>query len=107
MTDKDKLIPTFVILGLGAVVGSLGFETLRFRSNYIPNVRDVQSGYVSPLDIKVRCEDLDKSDGKSFPETYVDIGGKSYILRYDSENKPTLMEYDALVPKYKAEKETK
>ena len=111
MENRPSRIATNVFSGFfGAVIGVLGARTYR-SSNYIPKVKEVQSGYVSPLDIKVRCEDLDKSDGNGLPETYFDIRDKSYILMFDSDNTPRLMEYEAIVPKvipkYKAEKETK
>lgn len=104
----DRIVSLFMSTTLGVLIGSLAVLSYT-RSNYIPRVKEVQSGYVSPLDLKIRCENLDKSDGK--PETFIDIGNKSYILMYNSDNNPTIMEYETIVPKvvpkYKSEKETK
>ena len=81
---------------IGAVLGGIiGLGVIKIRHlNEIPHQSYIQSPYIAPSKIEIICEDLDKSDGKGLPETYLKVDGKRYALHYaDGTNTPTLSSY--------------
>lgn len=69
-------------MGLAAIIAS-------YNPKKIPNISEVQEGYVPPRYLEVICKDYEE-DGK--PETYLSIRGKKYHLK-EIEGKPTLLPY--------------
>lgn len=61
------------------------------EDNLIPKVEHVQSEYIAPSKLEIKCEDL---DGDSKLETVMKINGKQYLLK-NVNGRPTLLEYKA------------
>jgi len=72
------------------------FIALKFGPRCIPEFREVQLDYVAPSEITIKCSDQDR-DGK--PETVMYVKDTPYLLRYDSEGKPELTEYEVRKPR--------
>ena len=53
----------------------------------------VQHPFINQRDIGLVTEDLDKSDGKGLPETYLHIGTNRYAFRYDTNGRPVIAPY--------------
>lgn len=76
---------------LGVLWGGLiGTGLTLALSNIIPYNTKVEPGYVAPNDVKIRCENINK--GNRLPETFQNIKGKSYLLKWDN-GKPILQPY--------------
>jgi len=75
---------------LGGLVGYCG-GTAHKRSNFIPKENEVQAGYVVPNKLEIKLEDLDQNGEK---ETIMRYDGKAYLLRLDSDGKPTVDAYE-------------
>lgn len=72
---------------LESIIRSLGYTV--FTRNYIPKIDSVQPNYIAPSQIQIKCEDLDKSDGRGLRETYIKVNGKFYGLKYN-EGRPEI-----------------
>ena len=76
--NKDKLQKVrdlnFLVGGLAAALAGFGFgvittmNSLREKSIVIPDVKEVQQGYVAPSDLRIECRDF---DGDGINDTYV------------------------------------
>jgi len=82
-------------LTVGFIIGGIVVSFNDYNKyNAIPKTEQVQQGYVAPNKIKIECKNWDTTD--SLPETYMKIGGKSYILREDSLGKPIISDYEII-----------
>lgn len=75
---------------LAALVGNYVSGWSPFVEHRIPQVEQVQEGFIAPSKLEVKCRDLDKN-GES--ETYVQIGEIPYALRM-VDGKPVLSKYE-------------
>lgn len=82
----------FTRFWIGYVFGALTLLP-QALSERVPDIKQVQQGYIAPSKLEIECEDIDKSDGKGLPETYIKIDGTSYVLRYDSLGNPVISRY--------------
>jgi len=90
-------VPRTIFLILCFLVGFFGSETFQrtFMDNRIPDVSQVQEGYIVPNDIEIKCEDLDGNDQQ---ETIIVIGGKPYLLM-EVDREPVISAYEINVTK--------
>ena len=93
MDTRDIL--TLVATGIfGCIMGIImGTALSTARINAIPKENKVQDGFIAPNKLEIICKDLDKSDGKNLPETYIKIGETVYMLRYNPDGKPVIQAY--------------
>ena len=82
------LVPLGIGVGYGLMVGFMGGAWI-MKDIPTTDTKFVQPGYVAPRDISIDSTDLNND---SCLETIVNIGEKSYLLKY-VDNKPTLAEY--------------
>ena len=75
----------------GTLLGIVSFHMFYTRGNYIPKIDEAQSGYAIPGKLEIKVKDLDEN-GKD--ETILKYDGKSYLLRVDENNKPSIAGYD-------------
>lgn len=92
--STNKLISVAGIAVLTTLIIDTTVDVLTGR--LIPSTSRVQEGYVKPRDVSVFVKDNDTSDGERLPETYMKVGTNTYVLRYDTHNRPLLSEYDVL-----------
>ena len=97
MTIKDKLAYIgFGILGALIIPTAVAniYQGLRghsaFDGHRIPQIEQVQEGYVSPSKLEIFCKDL---DGNGEPETIMRIGDKPYLLR-EVDGEPVISAYE-------------
>lgn len=96
MEDYTENVLWGVTISLLCGIGTLiGYGYGRNSGNRIRDVENVQSGYVTPKDIRVESRDLN-GDGQL--ETLIKIKEKSYLL-LEREGKPAVLEYN-IVPSY-------
>ena len=79
---------------LGLCVGFAGATTMRALTSssqprIIPNVTQVQEGFIAPSKLEIELQDLDHNGEK---ETIMKIAGEDYLLR-DVNGTPTLSKY--------------
>lgn len=89
----ERKLNNFVLSLLGYfLIGFFGAQTYSrlFVDNRIPTNEKVQEGFVFPSKLEIKCKDLD-GDGKK--ETLANINGKSYLLKYNKQGNPFLLEY--------------
>ena len=90
--NTKKIIATVgvsLLAGLSNYIGhSVGYA--RGLEDAIPKVDKVQENFVPTNNLEIRIEDMDHSDGKRLPETYINIGDSSYVLMYDRNGRPIL-----------------
>lgn len=92
-SDLAKMI-VGALCGASAVIGGFVMNDLQSHSKNSQTPRTlVQESFVNPRDVKITSADVDKSDGKGRPETYVSIGTNTYAFRYDTNGRPTLSPY--------------
>ncbi len=88
---KDKTM--FNQFALGTLVGSFITGSAAavgiYLTNSIPNLSNVQSGYIAPSQLRVRTADLDKNGEL---ETIMQVDGKDYLLR-EVNGRPLLSPY--------------
>ena len=77
---------------LGAAIwGTCGYFVGKApEKETIPQVEQVQQGYVAPSKLEIQCQDL---DGNGEPETIMRIGDKPYLLR-EVNGKPVISAYE-------------
>jgi len=97
MAIKDKLAYIgFGILGALIIPTAVAniYQGLRghsvFDGHRIPQIEQVQQGYVSPSKLEIFCKDL---DGNGEPETLMRVGNQNYLLR-EVDGKPVLSAYE-------------
>ncbi|MBU2052842.1 MAG: hypothetical protein ABIJ14_03045 [Nanoarchaeota archaeon] len=78
---------------LGWTIGCLCGYSGVIRKNYW-NIHEIQQEYVVPNKLEIIVEDLDKTDGKGIPETYLKYNEKSYALTLDEQGKPRIQDYE-------------
>ncbi|MBS3072462.1 hypothetical protein J4477_01345 [Candidatus Pacearchaeota archaeon] len=88
---KDVYNYLSIPIGFFAGVLAVGLaESVNFPINKIPNISQVQQGYIAPSILEIKCEDL---DGNREFETIMKIGDVDYLLR-EIEGKPILSRYE-------------
>lgn len=60
------------------------------KQKTIPQVEQVQQGYIAPSKLEIFCKDL---DGDGNPETLMRVGDRDYLLR-EVDGKPVLSAYE-------------
>ena len=101
MKSDDKAF--FIGVGAGIFGALAGPPVVNFiRGNTeltIPTTKNVESGFVIPSKLEIKCQDL---DGNGTPETILRYEGKNYLLKYDG-NQPSIVPYEVkpaqVVPK--------
>ena len=92
MSNKNQPLFGYVIgsaMTLSAVLLANATSGYSPFVNSIPPDKTVQSGYIAPSQLEVKCDDL---DGDGAPETILKIGEEIYSLR-EVEGKPVLSVY--------------
>ncbi len=92
MSNKNQPLFGYVIgsaITLSAVLLTNAISGYSPFVNSIPPNEKVQSGYIAPSRLEVKCLDL---DGNGAPETFLKIGDEMYSLR-EVEGKPVLSVY--------------
>lgn len=89
----------------GIATGVVGAATLAciidasFPKKYLPNVENVQQGYIAPSRLEVKVQDLDRNGEL---ETVLHVDKIPYLLR-ELEGKPVLSAYEVkpaeIIPK--------
>jgi hypothetical protein len=103
MTERS-LFSKIAVPVASFLIGFCGSETIQrhYLDNRIPRADQVQSSYAIPNKLEIKLEDL---DGNGEKETIMRYDGKSYLLRLDSNGKPTVDAYEVrpaeVVPKAK------
>ncbi|MBW3014544.1 hypothetical protein KY335_04885 [Candidatus Woesearchaeota archaeon] len=91
-TFVEKMIYAFVGTLLGMAIGTgMGLYVIHSSCIRSSKIDIVQEDYIAPSKIEeIICEDLDQNGEK---ETMIKIDGKSYLLKYNAEGKPTIYPY--------------
>lgn len=76
-----------VVCGIGVIIGA---GIMSCSKAYIPRTNSVQTGYIAPSRLEIKCKDL---DGNDQPETIMKIDDKAYLLR-EVDGKPVLSAYE-------------
>ncbi len=104
MSEKNLFSRIAVPPIAGFLIGFGSGEAIQrhFVDNQIPKTDKVQIGYTIPNKLEIKLEDL---DGNGEKETILRYDGNSYLLRVDSNGKPTVDAYEVrpaeVVPKSK------
>jgi len=84
---------------IGAIAGPLIYNGVITPSKRMPEISEVQSGYIAPSRLEIECRDL---DGNGESETIMKIGDQAYLLR-EIDGKPVISAYEVrpakIVPK--------
>lgn len=78
-----------VVISLGTL--SLSAYLTGVRPTFIPLDLNIQPDYIKPSQLEIRLNDLDGDGGN---ETIIRIKGKNYLLKYDLNGKPAIVEYE-------------
>jgi len=93
-----KLSTKAILFGvaIGVVAGGYGFLRISkygFFDRNIPTNEEVQTNFIAPGDIeKIFVKDL---DGNGEEETYLQINGSDYALKWDKNNRPYIEVYSS------------
>ena len=88
---RNEIFDYFHGLITGVMIGVGGMNLIAQNSGrLIPPQDKVQSGYIAPSDIEIKCSDLDRNGE---PETIIKINNKLYSLR-EIEGKPVISAYE-------------
>lgn len=86
----------FIGAVLGGFLGVAGVLLATYLNDYspfvkhiIPQIQEVQQGFIAPNKLEVKCEDL---NGDGLPETIIQIGKDNYFLK-EEDGKPVLVGY--------------
>ena len=80
-------------IGLGAgiigfITGHYGYDLVMGNTELtVPRTKNVESGFVVPSELEIKCQDLDRN---GTPETILRYKGQTYLLKYDG-NQPTIV----------------
>lgn len=88
--DWESYIVGSVIsaIGAGIVTGILLYS---IQERVIPKTKEVQAGYIAPNKLEIAVDDLDDNGEQ---ETIMKVDGKPYLLKYDINNKPIILNYE-------------
>jgi|SRR3989344_6696393 len=75
------ILSSILILGIGFAIYMEKQKSLQ---------QQVQQGFIPKNNLEIRTIDLDKTDRKGIPETYIQIDETLYELRYDEQQRPTI-----------------
>jgi len=75
---------------IGGIAGLLIYDGVINPSKRMSAISEIQSGYIAPSRLEIKCRDL---DGNGEPETIMKIGDQSYLLR-EVNGKPVLSAYE-------------
>ncbi len=94
--SKNEINEIQVIHAIWGVVGSfiglgLGVSVHYNASNLIPSISTVQTGFVVPNKLEIKCQDL---DGNGQKETILRYEGENYLLTLDEQGRPRVQAYE-------------
>ncbi len=93
MNENIKKPIQYICFGLAVLFTRDGMNWLIGNQSYnmVPRASKVEPGYVAPSDIEIKCKNLDKRN--ELPETFMEVKGKSYLLKKDKNGNPVLQKY--------------
>ena len=75
---------------VGGLICAFAVGVAMYDKKVMPAIEKVQQGFVAPSDLEIECEDL---DGNGEPETIERIKGTPYLLKWNENGRPVLLEY--------------